>query len=244
MDLSFDIAVVGAGHAGCEAALAGARLGARVAVVTLRADRVAQMSCNPAVGGVAKGHLVREIDALGGAMGLVADRTGIQFRRLNMSRGPAVRSTRCQSDSARYREEMTSVLGAKSGITVIEDEVTGLLTHGRVRGLIAKNYGKICCDAVIVTTGTFLHGLCHIGDEQFAGGRVGDAPANFLSAALRDLGIELGRFKTGTTPRLAADSVRWSILEAQEGDVPQPRFSFDPQINTLDQIQCHITPYE
>ncbi|MEM6531293.1 MAG: tRNA uridine-5-carboxymethylaminomethyl(34) synthesis enzyme MnmG [Myxococcota bacterium] len=238
----FEIVVVGAGHAGCEAALVAARMGARIAVVTLRADRVAQMSCNPAVGGVGKGHLVREIDALGGAMGRVADATGIQYKRLNRSRGPAVRSTRCQSDSALYREAMTEVVASSPGLTVIEDEVTGLrVEKGRVTGVQTRRGGTVSCQAVIVTTGTFLNGLCHIGEENFAGGRVGDAPANALSESLKGLGLVLGRFKTGTTPRLAADSIDWERCDPQWGDAPRPTFSFDRVENPHRQIACYIT---
>lgn len=238
----FDVVVVGAGHAGCEAALAAARVGAEVAVVTLRLDGVAQMSCNPAIGGVGKGHLVREVDALGGAMGRVADATGIQYRRLNLSRGPAVRSTRCQSDAKLYREAMRAILEAEPRLTLLADEVVDLsIVDGRIVGLHTRSGLSLRCGAVVITTGTFLNGLCHIGAEQFGGGRVGDAPASFLSTALKAQGIALGRFKTGTTPRLYSDSIHWDRLEAQHGDTPRPTFSFDDVPNALPQQPCHIT---
>lgn len=238
----WDLIVVGAGHAGCEAAFAAARLGARVALLTLRADRIAQMSCNPAVGGVAKGHVVREIDALGGVMGQVADATGIQFRRLNTSRGPAVRSTRCQSDSELYRLEMTARVAAEVGIELVVAEVEAIeADHGRASGVRLASGEVLRAGAVVVTTGTFLNGLCHVGAEQFAGGRVGDAPASRLSRSLTAHGLMLGRFKTGTPPRLAADSIDWGRLEQQAGDEPRPRFSFEPVANPHAQVPCHIT---
>ncbi len=239
---SFDLIVVGAGHAGCEAALVGARLGASVGLVTLRLDKIAQMSCNPAVGGVGKGHLVREIDALGGAMAKVIDATGIQFRRLNLSRGPAVRSTRAQADSALYREAMTEVILNTPEITPVEGEVVALEYDSKgIQGIRLKSGEELKTAAVVITTGTFLNGLCHIGSEQFAGGRVGDAPASFLSDSLRALGLSLGRFKTGTTPRLENESIAWDRLEEQQGDSPRPAFSFDSVENTCEQISCHLT---
>ena len=240
--MRFDVVVVGAGHAGCEAALAAARRGARVGVVTLRLDGIAQMSCNPAIGGVGKSHLVREIDALGGAMARVADATGIQYRRLNMSRGPAVRATRAQSDAKLYKLAMAEVLLGHPNVRVVSDEVVDLLTNAEgVCGVQTKGQGALWARAVVITTGTFLNGLCHVGAEQFAGGRVGDAPASFLSAALLRLGVQLGRFKTGTTPRLAADSIDWHTLEPQHGDTPRPTFCFDSIPNNLPQQPCYLT---
>ena len=171
----YDVVIVGAGHAGCEAALAAHRLGAKTALFTLRLDRIAQMSCNPAIGGVGKSQLVKEIDALGGAMGKIADATGIQFRVLNQSRGPAVRSTRCQSDSDLYRKEMTRLVSNTLGDDLFEDEIVELLgKNNRLYGVRAKRLGKIDTNAVVITTGTFLNGLCHVGDENFEGGRIGD----------------------------------------------------------------------
>ena len=210
--------------------------------MTLRLDKIAQMSCNPAVGGVGKGHLVREIDALGGEMGRAADATGIQYRRLNMSRGPAVRSTRCQSDSALYKAYMTDVIMSADGVTPIEGEVVSLQHNTKnIEGLVLKNGDILKAKAIVITTGTFLNGLCHVGEERFEGGRFGDAPASFLSTSLRELGLRLGRFKTGTTPRLDANTIDWGRLEAQWGDEPRPRFSFDEVDNPHEQIACHVT---
>lgn len=242
MKPAFDVAVIGGGHAGCEAALAASRIGARVALFTLRIDGIAQMSCNPAIGGVGKGHLVREIDALGGAMARVADRTGIQFRQLNTSRGAAVRSTRCQSDSARYKQAMADLVCNAPNVSVLEDEVADLIVdHGRVAGLVGKKLGQVAVGSIVVTTGTFLNGLCHVGPRQFAGGRAGDEATSALSLALRREGIELRRFKTGTVPRLAAESIQWHRLVPQWGQNPRPYFSFDGLENDLPQVACYVT---
>lgn len=237
-----EVVVVGAGHAGCEAALAIARLGAKVTVVTLRLDGIAQMSCNPAIGGVGKGHLVREIDALGGAMAQVADATGIQFRRLNMSRGAAVRSTRAQSDSRLYKEHMASRLHAHPNVTLLAAEVVAIETDAQgLCGLVTRDGAVLRTRAAVITTGTFLNGLCHIGSTQFSGGRMGDVAASQLSGSLRAHGIVLERFKTGTTPRLDAESIDWSCLQEQKGDVIRPQFAFDAIANHLPQRSCHMT---
>ncbi|MBN1961828.1 MAG: tRNA uridine-5-carboxymethylaminomethyl(34) synthesis enzyme MnmG [Deltaproteobacteria bacterium] len=238
----YDVIVIGAGHAGCEAAYTSTRLGAKVALITLRKDRIAQMSCNPAIGGVGKGHLVREVDALGGAMAQIADATGIQFRRLNMSRGAAVRSRRAQSDSEKYKNAMTEFLLGINDIDIIEGEAVDILKdNNMINGVVLDSQTIIYAKAVVVTTGTFLNGLCHIGEEKFNAGRVGDIAATKLSNALIRLGLKLERFKTGTTPRLAKDSIDYSKLEAQHGDETKATFSFDYIKNELPQIACYIT---
>jgi len=238
---SFDIVVIGAGHAGCEAALAAARMGCATAVVTLRRDGVARMSCNPAIGGLAKGHLVREIDALGGAMARVADACGIQFRLLNRSRGPAVRGPRAQQDKGAYQRAMLAEVEATAGLTLVEGEVVGLhVEGGRVRGVRLADGAELTAAAVVMTTGTFLRGLLHVGEERTPGGRVGEPPSDSLSAELRSLGFRMGRFKTGTPPRLASASVELARFEEQPGDAQPTFFSETTRTIRLRQVPCHI----
>jgi len=238
----YDIVIVGAGHAGCEAALAAARMGASVCLVTARIDTIAQMSCNPAIGGLAKGHIVREIDALGGEMGRAADATGIQYRRLNMSKGPAVRATRCQSDRRLYHEYMRQAIEGQGNIEVIEAEVENLfIEDSTVCGIRTKSKESIPARRVIIAAGTFMRGLLHFGMESVDGGRIGDHACHGLSPALEGLGFELGRLKTGTCPRLKSGTIDYDRCARQAGDVPRPRFSFDAVENRLPDLPCHIT---
>lgn len=223
----FDIVVVGAGHAGCEAAAAAARMGARVAVVTLHRGTIAQMPCNPAIGGVGKGHLVVELDALGGLQGWAADRAGIQFKTLNVSRGPAVWGPRAQCDKARYSQLMRRVLAGLRGVNIIKGEVVGLLTDdGAVTGVRLADERKVRARTTIVTTGTFLGGVLHSGEERRPGGRFGERPSIGLGAELTEFGLALRRFKTGTPPRLARSSLDFDLLEVQEGDERPRAFSW------------------
>ena len=227
MERGYDLVVVGAGHAGIEAGLAGARLGARTLMLTLRRQSVGQMSCNPAIGGIGKGHLVREIDALGGEMGRAIDECGIQFRRLNTRKGPAVRATRAQADKELCRRRMLAAVEAAPGLDLAEAAVVDLeVKDGRLVALITAEGCRIETRAAILTTGTFLEGLLHTGDRQSPGGRAGDPASRGLSGALGRLGLERGRLKTGTCPRLDSRTIDHSRLELQTGDQPAPRFSF------------------
>ncbi|MGA2771812.1 MAG: tRNA uridine-5-carboxymethylaminomethyl(34) synthesis enzyme MnmG [Bryobacteraceae bacterium] len=237
----YDVVVVGGGHAGCEAARAAARMGLRTAMVTMNLDLVAQMSCNPAIGGIAKGHLVREIDALGGVMGELADAVGIQFRLLNTSRGPAVWSPRAQMDKKMYRVRMREVLEREPNLRVKQAEVAALIIQSRrVAGVQLRDGRAIEAGAVIVTTGTFLNGLAHVGEMQYACGRNGEAPSQLLGDQLRTLGLNWTRLKTGTPPRLDGRTIDWSQFEPQPGDAEPTPFSFlTGKIDRL-QIQCHI----
>ncbi|HTK85701.1 MAG TPA: tRNA uridine-5-carboxymethylaminomethyl(34) synthesis enzyme MnmG, partial [Patescibacteria group bacterium] len=243
MKNSFDVIVVGGGHAGCEAAAASARLGANTALLTHRRDTVGIMSCNPAIGGLGKGHLVREIDALDGVMGRVIDQAGIQYRMLNASRGPAVRGPRAQADRKLYRQAMQAILNDYPNLTIIEGAADDLLLDdaGRVRGLKTLAGDEYICAAVVLTTGTFLRGLMHRGEEKIAGGRVGEAPAVGLAETLERLQFPLGRLKTGTPPRLTGTTIDWSVCEEQKGDDPPVPFSFLTNRITVPQVSCYMT---
>jgi tRNA uridine 5-carboxymethylaminomethyl modification enzyme len=240
-DEQFDVVVIGAGHAGCEAANAAAVVGAKTAIVTFSLDLIAQMSCNPAIGGIAKGHLVREIDALGGLMGRVIDQTGIQFRMLNRSRGPAVQAPRAQADRALYRHQMRRELEAIPNLYLRQGEVVRILTdEGRVTGVELMDGRLLRAEAVVITTGTFLNGLIHIGARRFSAGRSGEPPSIKLAENLRELGFRIARLKTGTPPRLDARSIDFKAFEEQPGDeIPTP-FSFTTRAITQRQISCYI----
>jgi tRNA uridine 5-carboxymethylaminomethyl modification enzyme len=258
----YDVAVVGAGHAGCEAAMAAARMGLKTALITMNLDLIAQMSCNPAVGGVAKGHLVREVDALGGIMGEVADAVGIQFRLLNTSRGPAVWSPRAQCDKQLYRVKMREVLESQPGLHIRQAEVVDLVIEDREQGSGIRDQGDeegaargqrrcvlglklrdgrcLLAGATIITTGTFLNGLIHCGEERYPAGRSGEPASVLLGEALRRLGLRTCRLKTGTPPRLDGRTIRWSEFEEQPGDAEPTPFSFRTKKIVQPQVSCHI----
>jgi len=239
----YDVIVVGGGHAGCEAAAAAARVGARTALVTHRRDTIGVMSCNPAIGGLAKGHLVREVDALDGLMGRAIDRAGIQFRVLNRSKGPAVRGPRAQADRALYKAAMQALLAAVPGLEIVEAAVEDLAldARGAVAGIVTGDGRTLRAPRVVLTTGTFLRGLIHMGEERIPAGRAGEAPAQGLSATLERAGFALGRLKTGTPPRLDGRTVDWAALERQPGDDPPVPFSTLTDRIATPQIDCHIT---
>jgi tRNA uridine 5-carboxymethylaminomethyl modification enzyme len=238
----FDVAVIGAGHAGCEAAVASARMGLNTALYTMNIDLIAQMSCNPAIGGIAKGHLVREIDALGGVMGEVIDRTGIQFRLLNSSRGPAVWSPRAQADKQAYRVEMRRVLELEPRLRIKQAEVVSILRDGnRIQGLELRDGRRVKAAAVILTTGTFLNGLIHVGENRYSAGRSGESPSIPLAQSVKDVGFTWGRLKTGTPPRLDGRTIDFGRLEEQKGDIHPTPFSFRTLGITRPQVSCFIT---
>ena len=242
MSKEFQIVVVGAGHAGCEAALAAARMGARVLLLTMDLEKTAQMSCNPAIGGIAKGHLVKEIDALGGEMARNTDRAGIQFRMINTSKGPAVRALRAQCDKDLYRRYMRETLDGTSNLIIRAGTVDRIVTKGgRVCAIVTDEGDEIRIQAVVLTSGTFLRGIIHIGLNHFTAGRAGESASEHLSDCMQDFGFELGRLKTGTPPRLDRNTIDFDRMIVQPGDDPPPPFSYRTKVITQRQVPCHLT---
>ncbi|HEY4636508.1 MAG TPA: tRNA uridine-5-carboxymethylaminomethyl(34) synthesis enzyme MnmG [Rhodospirillales bacterium] len=239
----FDVIVIGGGHAGCEAAAASARIGARTLLLTHKIETIGEMSCNPAIGGLGKGHLVREVDALDGLMGVAADAAGIQFRLLNRSKGPAVRGPRAQADRKLYKKAIQRLLAEQSNLTIHADAAEDLMLDGgnRVCGVVTASGENISAGAVVITAGTFLRGLIHLGEERIAAGRVGEAPAVGLAQTIEKHGFSMGRLKTGTPPRLDGTTIDYSALEEQPGDDPPVPFSYLTQKIATPQIPCHIT---
>ena len=238
----FDVIVIGGGHAGSDAAHAAARMGARTALITLRKDGIGVMSCNPAIGGLGKGHLVREVDALDGVMGRVADVSGIQFRLLNRRKGPAVQGPRCQSDRKLYRQAMLAEIEAQPNLEIVEGEATDFIMQGdAVAGVVLADGSELRAKQVVLTTGTFLHGVIHIGDKHYPGGRMGDKPSVKLADRIASFDLPLGRLKTGTPPRLDGRTIKWDLLEMQPGDDDPVMFSFLSKGPSVRQISCGIT---
>ncbi len=239
---NFDTIVVGGGHAGTEAALASGRMGTKTLLLTQSIDAIGQLSCNPSIGGIGKGHLVKEIDALGGVMGVAADQSGIHFKTLNSSKGPAVRATRAQIDRDQYKKQIQAILFKEPNITVMQEQVKDLwIEQGRLLGVITQLDLKIPSKVVILTVGTFLNGLIHVGQSKFGGGRASELPALGLSSNLEKLGLKVGRLKTGTPPRIDISSVDFLKMEEQSGDARRPTFSFLGTKNSLPQVSCYMT---
>lgn len=242
MNKEFDVIIIGGGHAGVEAALVVARMGKKAALISMEIDKLALMSCNPAIGGMGKSHLVKEIDALGGLMAEAIDATGIQFRRLNLSRGPAVWSTRVQADRVKYNEYVVNFVKSQPNIELIDGLAGEFLSeNNKITGVITEAGETILSEAVIVCTGTFLGGLIHIGDKQVQSGRLGESAAYKLSESFHDLGFELGRLKTGTPPRIDGDTIDWDKCEEQPGDSPIPYFSYNSTRTSFEQAKCYLT---